>query len=122
MKAALDTVARMVDVRRTTVPDAKLFVVLGDMLELGEDTAYKHSAIGRYAADSGATLVLAIGAEAEHVVSGAVAGGADALRLTDKSEALRQLSGLRPGDVVLVKASRGVGLETVAADLLGAPC
>jgi hypothetical protein len=87
-RAALDTVARMVDVRRTTVPDAKLFVVLGDMLELGEDTAYQHTSIGRYAAESGAVLVLAVGAEAQHVVSGAVAGGADALRLTDKSEAL----------------------------------
>ena len=121
-RAAIDTVARMVDVRRTTVPDAKLFVVLGDMLELGEDTAGEHAAIGRYAARSGATLVLAVGAEAQHVVSAAAAEGADALRLTDKSEIVDELSGLRPGDVVLVKASRGVGLETVAADLLGAPC
>jgi len=121
-RAALDTVARMVDVRRTTVPDAKLFVVFGDMLELGEDAASEHSAAGRYAAEAGATLVLAVGAEAQNVVSGAAAGGADALRLTDKSEAVGQLSGLRPGDVVLVKASRGVGLETVAGDLLDAPC
>ena len=122
MKAALDTVARMVDVRRTTVPDAKLFVVLGDMLELGEDAVGEHAAIGRYAARSGATLVLAVGGEAQHIVSAAAAAGADALRLTDKSEAMAELSGLRPGDVVLVKASRGAGLETVAADLLGAPC
>jgi UDP-N-acetylmuramoyl-tripeptide--D-alanyl-D-alanine ligase len=122
MKAALDTVARMVDVRRTTIPDARLFAVLGDMLELGEDAADEHSAIGRYAAESGATLVLAVGADAQHIVSAAAAEGADALRLTDKSEAVAQLSGLRRGDVVLVKASRGVGLETVAADLLGAPC
>jgi UDP-N-acetylmuramoyl-tripeptide--D-alanyl-D-alanine ligase len=121
-RAALDTAARMVDVRQTSVPGAKLFVVLGDMLELGEDSSSEHSAIGRYAAESGATLVLAVGAEAQHVVSGAAAGGADALRLTDKSEAQAQLSRLHPGDVVLVKASRGVGLETVAADLLGAPC
>ena len=76
----------------------------------------------RYAAELGAVLVLAVGAEAQHMVSAAAAEGADALRLTDKSEVLAQLSGLRPGDVVLVKASRGVGLETVAADLLGAPC
>lgn len=121
-RAALDTVARMVDVKRTSVPDAKLFVVLGDMLELGEDSSSQHSAVGRYAAESGATLVLAVGAEAQYVVSGAASGGADALRLTDKSQALAQLSGLRAGDVVLVKASRGVGLETVAADLLGTPC
>ena len=121
-RAAIDTVARMIAVRRATIPDAKLFLVLGDMLELGEGSATEHAAIGRYAAESGATLVLAVGAEAQHVVSGAAAVGADALRLTDKSEALAQLTGLRAGDVVLVKASRGVGLETVAADLLGSPC
>ena len=121
-RAALDTVARMVDVRRTTVPDARLFVVLGDMLELGEETAAEHAAMGRYAARSGAALILALGAQAQHVVSAAAAEGADALRLADKSEVLAQLSGLFPGDVVLVKASRGVGLETVAADVLGAPC
>ncbi len=121
-RAALDTVSRLVEVKRGAVPDAKLFVVLGDMLELGDETRAEHLRIGRYAAESGAALVLAVGAEAQHVVSGAAAGGADALRLTDKSEALAQLRSLRPGDVVLVKASRGVGLETVAADLLGAPC
>ncbi|HET7724683.1 MAG TPA: UDP-N-acetylmuramoyl-tripeptide--D-alanyl-D-alanine ligase [Propionibacteriaceae bacterium] len=119
-RAALDTVSRLVDVKRAAVPDAKLFVVLGDMLELGDETRTEHVRIGRYAAEAGAALVLAVGAEAQHVVSGAAAGGADALRLNDKSEALAQLQGLRPGDVVLVKASRGVGLETVAADLLGA--
>ncbi len=121
-RAALDTVARMVDVTRTRIPDARLFVVLGDMLELGDQSRNEHVQIGRYAAQSGATLVLAVGAEAQHVVSGASAAGVDAVRLTDKSEAASQLRGLRPGDVVLVKASRGVGLETVAADLLGSPC
>ena len=121
-RAALDTAARMVAARQATTPGAKLFVVLGDMLELGEDTASEHTSIGRYAAASGAVLVLAVGAQGQHLVSGAAGEGVDALRLTHKSEALAQLAGLRPGDVVLVKASRGVGLETVAADLLGAPC
>jgi UDP-N-acetylmuramoyl-tripeptide--D-alanyl-D-alanine ligase len=121
-RAALDTVARMVEVKRTVIPDARLFVVLGDMLELGDASRTEHVRIGRYAAEAGATLVLAVGAEAQHVVSGASAVGVDAVRLTDKSEATTQLVGLQPGDVVLVKASRGVGLETVAADLLGAPC
>ena len=112
----------MVAARQATTPGAKLFAVLGDMLELGEDTASEHTSIGRYAAASGAVLVLAVGAQAQHLVSGAAAEGVDALRLTHKSEALAELAGLRRGDVVLVKASRGVGLETVAADLLGAPC
>ncbi len=118
VRAALDTVSRMAAAR----PNARLFAVLGDMLELGPNAAEEHSAIGRYAGEAGADLVLAIGEHADELVSGAVAGGADARRVDEKTEAAAQLADLRRGDVVLVKASRGVGLETVAGDLLGAPC
>ncbi len=118
VRAALDTVSRMASKR----PNARLFAVLGDMLELGPNAADEHSAIGRYAAQAGVHLVIAIGEHADELVSGAVAGGADARRVDAKGEAAAQLADLKPGDVVLVKASRRVGLETVVGDLLGAPC
>lgn len=121
-RAALDTAARMVEAKRATFPGSRLFVVLGDMLELGENSAQEHSVIGKHAADLGAAMVLAVGAQSKQIVSGAASGGTHALRLNEKSEAVGQLSELRPGDVVLVKASRGVGLETVAGDLLGESC
>jgi UDP-N-acetylmuramoyl-tripeptide--D-alanyl-D-alanine ligase len=103
-------------------PNARLFAVLGDMLELGPNAADEHAAIGRYAGEVGAHLVLAVGEHADDLVSGAVAGGGEARRVHAKGEVAGQLADLQPGDVVLVKASRGVGLETVAEDLLGAPC
>lgn len=118
VRAALDTVSRMAAAR----PNARLYAVLGDMLELGPNAADEHAAIGRYAGEVGAHLVLAIGEHADKLVSGAVAGGGDARRVDAKGEVAAQLTDLQPGDVVLVKASRGVGLETVAGDLLGAPC
>jgi UDP-N-acetylmuramoyl-tripeptide--D-alanyl-D-alanine ligase len=118
VRAALDTVSRMAAAR----PNGRLFAILGDMLELGPNAGEEHSAIGRYAGEAGADLVLAIGEHADELVSGAVAGGAEARRVDAKTEAAAQLSDLRRGDVVLVKASRGVGLETVAGELLGAPC
>ena len=118
VRAALETVSRMAAAR----PEARLFAVLGDMLELGPDAAEEHTAIGRYAGEVGAHLVLAIGEHAAALVAGAVAGGADARALDAKEHAVAQLTDLRAGDVVLVKASRGVGLETVAGELLGAPC
>jgi UDP-N-acetylmuramoyl-tripeptide--D-alanyl-D-alanine ligase len=118
VRAALDTVSRMVAAR----PNARLFAVLGDMLELGPNAADEHAAIGRYAGEAGAHLVLVVGEHADDLVSGVVAGGGSARKVDAKGEVAAQLADLQPGDVVLVKASRGVGLETVAGELLGAPC
>lgn len=118
VRAALDTVSRMTAAR----PNARLFAVLGDMLELGPNAADEHAAIGRYAGEGGAHLVLAIGEHADELVAGVIAGGGAARGVDTKGEVVAQLADLQPGDVVLVKASRGVGLETVAGDLLGAPC
>mgnify|MGYP000539467093 CR=1 FL=1 len=122
MRAALGTAARLLRSARTDHADASLFVVLGDMLELGAEAPARHTEVGRLAAESGASLVLGIGEHADRIVAGAAAGGVDALRVASREEALQQLSDLRPGDVVLVKASRLVGLEAVASSLLGDPC
>ncbi len=121
MRAALDTVSRMAARRRQTIPGARLYAVLGDMLELGPDAAEEHTAIGRHAAESGVDLVLAVGDHADDLVAGAAAAGTAGRSLGSKDLAVSELA-LSPGDVVLVKASRGVGLETVAAELLGAEC
>lgn len=121
VRAALDTVSKMAARRRESIPDVRLYAVLGDMLELGDESADEHLAIGRYAGQAGVDLVLAIGDHGPDLVAGAQSAGAQARALGSKAEAISQLE-LKPGDVVLVKASRGVGLETVAAELLGAAC
>jgi UDP-N-acetylmuramoyl-tripeptide--D-alanyl-D-alanine ligase len=95
--------------------------VLGDMLELGEGSARLHRELGAEA--SFVDLLLTLGRWAEDVVAAAVAGGLDpkaAIAFTDKEGlATALLEALRQGDVVLIKASRAIGMEEVAQALEG---
>jgi UDP-N-acetylmuramoyl-tripeptide--D-alanyl-D-alanine ligase len=89
--------------------------ILGDMFELGESEAEYHKDVGRHTAGEGAGLVLCVGKLAKSLYDGAVENGADARYFPDKeslTEALPSL--LKRGDTVLVKASHGMHLETVA--------
>ena len=88
--------------------------VLGELLELGDESAAEHRAVGRYAA-SRADLVVTIGEAARSIAAGA---GERAVALADNDAAVDWLRGhLAAGDVVLVKASRGARLDEVAAAL-----
>ncbi len=96
---------------------ARTFAVLGEMRELGAQSAAAHHRIGELAAELGISRVLAVGDGAGGIVAGAGPSGCDAV--ADPHAALEVLRAeLRAGDVVLVKASRAVGLERVAAALL----
>ena len=118
MRAALTTLAELGRAGRHT------WAVLGDMLELGETAADEHAAIGRFVARSGVEHLVAIGEYAVLMTSAAVAAGlpsARAMPVTDKADAVAVLtSDLASGDVVLVKASRGLALDTVADEILAA--
>jgi UDP-N-acetylmuramoyl-tripeptide--D-alanyl-D-alanine ligase len=93
----------------------RVVAVLGEMLELGEESADRHREIGQLAAELGFDLVIAVGPGAAAIADGA---GRDAVRAADTDEAAEVASAwLRPGDVVLVKASRGARLERVTAAL-----
>ncbi|WP_344806714.1 UDP-N-acetylmuramoyl-tripeptide--D-alanyl-D-alanine ligase [Microlunatus ginsengisoli] len=120
MAAALDALAELGRRR----PGATTWALLGDMLELGDEAAAGHDALGRRVAEAGIDRLIAVGAFAETVVGGARASGLDADRAyaaADKAAMLaRVLADAQPGDIVLVKASRGLALDTVAADLLTA--
>ncbi|TXL62835.1 UDP-N-acetylmuramoyl-tripeptide--D-alanyl-D-alanine ligase [Aeromicrobium terrae] len=94
----------------------RTIAVLGEMLELGPDSADQHRAVGRLAADLGIDLVLAVGPGAAGIAEGA---GERGRAVADVSEAVSALSAwLAPDDVVLVKASRGARLERVTEALL----
>jgi UDP-N-acetylmuramoyl-tripeptide--D-alanyl-D-alanine ligase len=105
VRAALDMLAGL---------PGRRVAVLGEMLELGEEHAAGHLAVGEAAAAT-VDLLIVVGAEASGIVSGAIGAGLDPGRIhhvgdvDDALEALRPR--LREGDVVLVKASRGVGLD-----------
>lgn len=122
MRAALATAAGLLAERRRNHPGAGLVAVLGDMLELGPTAPQEHESVGRLAAESGVTRLVGVGEFAPQLVAGAVAGGVESVGVESKEDALAYLTGLHPGDIVLLKASRGVGLDTLATAVLEAPC
>jgi UDP-N-acetylmuramoyl-tripeptide--D-alanyl-D-alanine ligase len=88
--------------------------VLGTMLELGEGHDAGHVSVGE-AAGRRVELLVVVGPEAEGIVEGAQAAGLDPGRIHHVADVDTALDVLRPrlrdGDAVLVKASRGIGLD-----------
>jgi UDP-N-acetylmuramoyl-tripeptide--D-alanyl-D-alanine ligase len=90
--------------------------VLGEMLELGTYSPTLHREVGRAAA-AAANVVVAVGGQSAAVLARA-AEGVETHYVATATEALDLLRGLlRPGDVVLVKGSRGIGLDLVVDGL-----
>jgi len=111
MRAALDDLAETARARRVAV--------LGDMLELGPGERGFHVQLGEQARAAGVELLITVGPLAQ---AAAEAFGEGATALAGAADAAQTLPGLlRDGDTVLVKASRGVGLEVVAEALADAP-
>lgn len=115
MAVALRTAVELAAGTRQEHPEAKVVAVLGDMLELGPLSADLHRELGRQAADAGVNELVAVGEFADDIVAGAEEEHLPA-RATVRDLVADSLN-LGPGDVVLIKGSRGVGLETVAAEL-----
>ncbi|MEU6573003.1 UDP-N-acetylmuramoyl-tripeptide--D-alanyl-D-alanine ligase [Streptomyces sp. NPDC046805] len=118
MRAALRALAAMGNGRRT-------WAVLGKMAELGDESLAEHDAVGRLAVRLNVSKLVAVGGrEASWLQLGAYnegSWGEESVHVSDAQAAVDLLSSeLRPGDVVLVKASRSVGLESVAQALLAA--
>jgi UDP-N-acetylmuramoyl-tripeptide--D-alanyl-D-alanine ligase len=111
-RAALRALAAMGRGRRT-------WAVLGEMAELGDESLAEHDAVGRLAVRLNVSKLVAVGGqEAVWLDMGAKnegSWGEESVHVSDAEAAVELLrSELRPGDVVLVKASRSVGLERVA--------
>jgi UDP-N-acetylmuramoyl-tripeptide--D-alanyl-D-alanine ligase len=104
MRAALEHLAEH---------EGRTVAVLGEMAELGPTSPEYHQEIGELVSDLGIDVVLGVGELARAY------GGEwvpDAAKAAERAPEL-----LQPGDVVLVKGSRAVGLEIVAETLTGAP-
>jgi UDP-N-acetylmuramoyl-tripeptide--D-alanyl-D-alanine ligase len=98
--------------------DRRRVAILGDMAELGRTGPDYHREVGEAAVELGVDELLAVGELARGYLSGGVAGR----WVPNVHDALRELDELvRPGDAVLVKASRAIGLEAVAAALTKVP-
>ena len=110
MQAALAAFARLPAAGRRAL-------VLGDMLELGAAAPAEHRDLGMAAAAAAPELLLAVGAFADEVAGGARGAGLppSAIVTAPDADAAAALLAdwLRPGDLVLLKGSRGVRLERV---------
>ncbi len=92
-------------------PTRRRWAVLGEMLELGADSAAEHERIGVLAGELGVSQLVAVGPGAgAYRAATWVEDVAQALAVLDRT--------LQPGDVVLVKASRAVGLDALTRALL----
>ncbi|WP_329116016.1 UDP-N-acetylmuramoyl-tripeptide--D-alanyl-D-alanine ligase [Streptomyces sp. NBC_01465] len=116
MRAALRALVAMGKGRRT-------WAVLGPMAELGDDSLAEHDAVGRLAVRLNVSKLVAVGGrEASWLQLGAYnegSWGEESVHVSDAQAAVDLLrSELRAGDVVLVKASRSIGLEKVALALV----
>lgn len=116
MAAALAALAAMRGGGRT-------IAVLGEMRELGGQSQAEHERVGSVAAASGLARLIVVGEGARGIAAGARAAGLADVEVVESAAAAGQLlrPGLSAGDVVLVKASRSIGLEVVADYLLATP-
>ena len=96
--------------------------VLGDMAELGQHTAAAHREIGQRSFELGVNRLVTVGRFAHETAQAAEdAGLKDVSEFADVPAAAAAVKNLvRPGDVVLLKASRSTGLERVGEALRAA--
>lgn len=96
------------------------FALLGDMLELGCIEAEAHAEVGKLAAASGLSGLVAYGPASKGLAQAAREAGLEAVWCQTQAEALRELRArLRPGDALLAKGSRGMKLENILKALYG---
>lgn len=111
-RAAVDALVSM---------SGRTWAVLGEMRELGEESPMLHAEIGRYVAERGVSRLICVGEGTRPTHEEASRRGMDSLWLPEADDAVEVLRAeLSAGDVVLVKASRSIGLESVVHSLVSA--
>jgi UDP-N-acetylmuramoyl-tripeptide--D-alanyl-D-alanine ligase len=114
MKAALETARSLPTLSRRVA-------ILGDMRELGHSSDRYHREIGQFAAGCGFDLLVCVGEQSKLMADGAAEAGQPAgtvLTYPDAATAANEVPRrIGAGDLVLVKASRGIRLEQVAQAL-----
>jgi len=116
LRAALEVLA--------TSRPGRTVAVLGEMLELGDHAEELHAACGRAAAEAGIGRLIAVGGSPAAALARAAVGaglpGEAVTYCADSAQAADVvLAAVRPGDLVLVKGSRGIRMDRVTDRLLG---
>ncbi|ANZ38495.1 UDP-N-acetylmuramoyl-tripeptide--D-alanyl-D-alanine ligase [Lentzea guizhouensis] len=121
VRAALKALA---SIARSTTPARRSWAVLGPMAELGDDAVREHDEIGRLVVRLDISKLVVVGDPARAMHQGAHLEGSwgdESVLVPDADAAIALLSGeVRPGDVVLVKASNAYRLWRIAEALLEA--
>jgi UDP-N-acetylmuramoyl-tripeptide--D-alanyl-D-alanine ligase len=116
-----ESVAAALRTARWMAGDAALIAVLGPMAELGDIALEEHERVGELAARLRVDRLVTVGADAEAIAVSGVREGVppdDVASYPDAEGALADVRAhARPGDLVLVKASRVAGLDRLAEAL-----
>lgn len=107
MKATLDVLSGMKS-------GGRKIAVLGDMLELGNESEKLHRVVGRYVCNAKPDMLFCFGKEAEYIKDEAEKSGITSYYTSDKDDLKEKLkSSIKSGDILLFKASRGMKLEDI---------
>ena len=117
MKAAIEVLAQW-------TPARERLAVLGDMLELGAESRQMHREVGQFLAGRRVSRLIACGSLGRDIADGARRAGMAVSTIVEVPDAAAATelvrATARQGDVVLVKASRGMKMEQVVEGLAGA--
>ncbi|MCH8522306.1 UDP-N-acetylmuramoyl-tripeptide--D-alanyl-D-alanine ligase [Glycocaulis sp.] len=91
--------------------------VLGEMLEIGETSRERHRELATHLVDAGVSEVIGVGAMMEHMIAALPDSTRSHLVRSPERAVEKLLSGLRAGDVVLIKGSNASGVHKVVASL-----
>jgi UDP-N-acetylmuramoyl-tripeptide--D-alanyl-D-alanine ligase len=113
--------AAMVDLLAKTGNYRRRILAAGEMLELGPDSAHLHREAGRYAASQQLGCIVAVQGNAAQIADGALEAGMSASQVhffaDSSAAAVFLVDFLQPGDLLLVKGSRGVKMERIVEAL-----
>jgi len=108
-------------VLKASAPEQNRVAILGEMLELGEESSRLHQELGRVAAGVVDRLIV-VGEKAEFIAQGALAAGLEPKRLKRYSKSVEVgddlFDVLKPGDTILVKGSRAMALEIITEKIV----
>lgn len=97
--------------------EGRAIAVLGDMLELGDKSESEHIGLGEFLVDKGVDFVIAYGNYGTSLLKGTGGRIGGVLATTHEEAAEVLIEYARPGDLVLIKGSRGVRMENVIQKL-----
>ena len=106
VKSAIDSMKNL---------SGRYVAILGDMLELGENSNQLHYGVGLHAANHKIDLLLTVGERSKTTAKAAQKGGVETESFLDNESLIKALPNyLREGDVVLVKASHSMHFEEIS--------